>query len=196
MSPRDLVSVGHIDMARKAVSKTPGISREAFDADENLRLALIHLIQIIGEAGRQVSQDFCASHPEIRGAEITGMRHKVVHDYLGVDEDHVCQVVTEDLPSFDSSCVASLACETRRRAVSAACSAERVDGSETSSATGAGILSGGISATLEGFAMSDATEGASLSNPPAGELLERVADAVRILSSSGDAEGKPALSHR
>ena len=29
--------------------------------------------------------------------EIVGMRHKVVHDYLGVDEDIVWQVVTEDL---------------------------------------------------------------------------------------------------
>jgi uncharacterized protein with HEPN domain len=51
MSPRDLVYVGHmLDIARKAVSKTAGVSREAFDADENLRLALIHLIQVIGEA--------------------------------------------------------------------------------------------------------------------------------------------------
>lgn len=31
-------------------------------------------------------------------ADIIGMRHKVVHDYLGVDEDIVWQVVTEDLP--------------------------------------------------------------------------------------------------
>ena len=99
MSPRDLVYVGHmLDMARKAVTKTRGISRQAFDADENLRLALIHLIQVVGEAGRQVSRDFCASHPEIRWADIIGMRHKVVHDYLGVDEDIVWQVVTEDLP--------------------------------------------------------------------------------------------------
>ena len=79
MLPRDLVYVGHmLDMARKAVSKTQGISRETFDADENLRLALIHLIQIIGEAGRQVSRDFCAGHPEIRWTDIIGMRHKVV----------------------------------------------------------------------------------------------------------------------
>ena len=55
MSPRDLVYVGHmLDMARKAVGKTQGISRETYDADENLRLALIHLIQTIGEAARQV----------------------------------------------------------------------------------------------------------------------------------------------
>lgn len=41
MSPRDLVYVGHmLDMARKAVGKSAGLSHDAFDADENLRLAL------------------------------------------------------------------------------------------------------------------------------------------------------------
>jgi len=50
MSPRDLVYVGHmLDMARKAVAKTRDGSREQYDADENLRLALIHLVQVIGE---------------------------------------------------------------------------------------------------------------------------------------------------
>lgn len=101
MSPRDLVYVGHmLDMAKKAVSKTTNLSRAAYDADENLRLALIHLVQVIGEAGRRVSQEFSDSHPEIPWAEIIGMRHKVVHDYLGVDEDIVWQVVTEDLPQL------------------------------------------------------------------------------------------------
>jgi uncharacterized protein with HEPN domain len=104
MSPRDLVYVGHmLDMARKAVSKTQSISRETYDADENLRLALIHLIQTVGEAARQVSREFCNNHPEIRWADIVGMRHKVVHDYLGVDEDIVWQVVTADLPKLVAS---------------------------------------------------------------------------------------------
>jgi uncharacterized protein with HEPN domain len=88
MLPRDLVYVGHmLDMTKKAVSKTERLSRGAYDADENLRLALIHLIQIIGEAAHQVSREFSDRHPEIPWADIIGMRHKVVHDYLGVDED-------------------------------------------------------------------------------------------------------------
>jgi uncharacterized protein with HEPN domain len=78
MSPRDIVYVGHmLDMATKAA-----------------------IIQIIGEAGRNGSGQFCAEHPEIQWADIVGMRHKVVHDYLGVDEDIVWQVVTEDLPKL------------------------------------------------------------------------------------------------
>jgi uncharacterized protein with HEPN domain len=72
----------------------------AYDADENLRLALIHLVQVIGEAARQVSREFTATHPEIPWENIVGMRHKVVHDYLGADEDIVWQVVTEDLPKL------------------------------------------------------------------------------------------------
>ena len=52
---------------------------------------------MIGEAARQVSREFTASHSEIPWENIVGMRHKVVHDYLGVDEDIVWQVVTEDL---------------------------------------------------------------------------------------------------
>lgn len=94
MSPRDVVYVGHmLDTARKAVSKTQGLSRRAYDDDENLRLALTHLIQVIGEAARQISREFSDGHPEIPWADIVGMRHKVVHDYLGVDEDIVWQVV-------------------------------------------------------------------------------------------------------
>ena len=101
MSLRDFVYVGHmLDMARKAIGKTAGVTREAYDRDENLRLALTHLVQVIGEAARQVSRSFSDEHPEIPWTDIIGMRHKVVHDYLGVDEDIVWQVATDDLPKL------------------------------------------------------------------------------------------------
>lgn len=104
MSPRDPVYVGHmLDMARKAVAKTDGVTSDMYEGDENLRLALTHLVQVIGEAGRHVSREFCDEHPEIPWQDIVGMRHKVVHDYLGVDEDIVWQVVTEDLPPLIAS---------------------------------------------------------------------------------------------
>ena len=51
MPKDDSVYVGHmLDTARLAAAKVAGISREAFEADENLRLALTHLVQTIGEA--------------------------------------------------------------------------------------------------------------------------------------------------
>jgi len=62
---------------------------------------LAHLVQMIGEAARRVSAEFRAVHPAIPWVDIVGMRSKIVHDYMNVDEDIVWQVVTRDLPSLE-----------------------------------------------------------------------------------------------
>jgi uncharacterized protein with HEPN domain len=99
MRADDLLYFGHmLDTAHKALAKTQGIRRSDYDADENLRLALAHLVQVIGEAARRVSPEGQATHTNIPWREIMGMRHKIVHDYLNVDEDIVWEVVTHDLP--------------------------------------------------------------------------------------------------
>ncbi|MCH7808596.1 MAG: DUF86 domain-containing protein [Planctomycetes bacterium] len=87
-----------LDMARLAVRKVVGKTRAEFDADENLRLALTHLIQTMGEAARHVSPSFQHAHGRIPWAKIIGIRHKVVHDYMHVDYDIVWDVVTVNLP--------------------------------------------------------------------------------------------------
>ena len=101
MRKDDLVYTGHmLDMARKACAKLEGRARPDFDADENLRLALAHLVQTIGEAARHVSPTFQEAHPSVPWGLIVGMRHKVVLDYLHVDYDIVWDVVSSDLPSL------------------------------------------------------------------------------------------------
>jgi len=53
----DGVFVGHmLDLAESVIGKVAGMGRATFDADENLRLAVTHLIQTIGEAARRVSE--------------------------------------------------------------------------------------------------------------------------------------------
>lgn len=83
-------------ISRKVASKIAGVRREKLDEDENLRLALAHLLQTIGEAARRVSREFQEAHPEIPWGGIVGMRHKVVHDYMDVDEDVVWKTSVED----------------------------------------------------------------------------------------------------
>src|SRR5713101_7997708 len=98
MQKDDLVYAGHmLDTARRAMSKIAGKTRDDYDQDENLRMALAHLIQILGEAARHMSPALQKSHPEIPWKQIIGMRHRVVHDYLHVDYDIVWAVVTSDL---------------------------------------------------------------------------------------------------
>lgn len=100
--PKDeAVYPGHmVDMAEKVIAKTRDCTREQFDANEDLRLALVHLIQVIGEAARRVPDATRQHLTEIPWRAIIGMRNKVVHDYMDIDEDVVWLTVTEDVPAI------------------------------------------------------------------------------------------------
>jgi uncharacterized protein with HEPN domain len=66
MKKDDLVYVGHmLDTARAVVGKIHNVDREAFDRDDNLRLAITHLIQVIGEAASRVSSEFRDKHQSV-----------------------------------------------------------------------------------------------------------------------------------
>jgi uncharacterized protein with HEPN domain len=90
MPKDDAVYLGQmLEMARKVAYKLDGIERSDYDDDENLRLALTHLLQVNGEAASRVSRELRGAHPQIEWSAIIGMRQKVVHDYMNVDEDIV-----------------------------------------------------------------------------------------------------------
>jgi len=101
MAHDDAVYLGHmLDMTRRAVKAIKSKSRAKYDKDDMLRLGLTHLVQVIGEAASKVSEKFQREHPEIPWRKIIGMRHRIVHDYMRVDEDVLWQVVTTDLPAL------------------------------------------------------------------------------------------------
>lgn len=78
MPKDDLVYVGHmLDKAHEALSLVRGKTRQDYDHDTALRLALTHLIQVIGEAARHVSPQFRDRHTQIPWDAIAGMRSKI-----------------------------------------------------------------------------------------------------------------------
>ena len=87
-----------LDKTRQAILLTAGRTHEEFTRDDALKLAITHLLQIIGEAARRVSPDLRQAHPEIPWSAAIGMRHRVVHDYFSVDYDIVWATATQDLP--------------------------------------------------------------------------------------------------
>jgi len=98
---KDVVRLRHmLDAARKAIEFTQGRSRSDLDADEMLNLALIRLLEVIGEAAKSVSLDCCQSYPEIPWKQIAGTRDRLIHGYFDVDMDIVWEIVTADLPSL------------------------------------------------------------------------------------------------
>jgi len=101
MQKDDIVYLGHmLDMARKISVRVAGVSRADYDSDEDLRFVIAHLVQTIGEAAARVSMPTQEKHPEIPWKNITGIRHRIVHDYMGVDYDILWEVAMRHIPSL------------------------------------------------------------------------------------------------
>lgn len=87
-----------LDAARRAQAKAVGVTREQFDSDDTLQLALTYLLQNVGEAATRVPDEVRSKYPQVDWAAITGMRHRIVHDYLNVDFAMVWLALQEDVP--------------------------------------------------------------------------------------------------
>ncbi len=62
----DEVRLRHIlNAAREAVGFVEGQDRRSFETDRKLNLSLVRLLEIIGEAARGITNDFCREHPEL-----------------------------------------------------------------------------------------------------------------------------------
>jgi uncharacterized protein with HEPN domain len=69
----DKTRVQHmLDASRKIVAFTRDANRQTLGQDEILQLALVRLIEIVGEAATRISPALQTAHPEIPWAAITG----------------------------------------------------------------------------------------------------------------------------
>ena len=86
------------DHLEESIEVARGRSRVELDTDRLLALALLKLVEIVGEASTRVSDALKGAHPEIPWREIAGTRHHLVHGYDAVDYDILWTIVTKDFP--------------------------------------------------------------------------------------------------
>jgi uncharacterized protein with HEPN domain len=91
--------------AEDALSFVAGLDERAFLASGLHQSAVIRKLEVMGEAAGKVSNAFCAAHPEIPWKQMTGLRHRLIHDYGDVRLDIVWRVVREHCPA-SSPCYA------------------------------------------------------------------------------------------
>ena len=100
-NPDDLVRLHDmLEAAQKIRDLVARESRESFDENEVLQLALRYLVLIIGEAAYHVSRERRARYPGIPWAQIIGMRHHLVHGYSAVDLNILWVAVSENTPQL------------------------------------------------------------------------------------------------
>lgn len=94
----DQVSLGHmLDHAREAREMAAGRSRESLDQDRTFALAMVRLLEIVGEAATRVSVTARLDFPKIPWSRVVGLRNRLVHAYDDVDYDVLWEIVQSDL---------------------------------------------------------------------------------------------------
>jgi uncharacterized protein with HEPN domain len=80
-----------------------GMSFDVFSKDNKTVDAVVRNLGIIGEASNRLPADFKDSHPQIEWHKVVGLRHRIVHEYFGIDLQIVWQILQKDLPSLQDA---------------------------------------------------------------------------------------------
>ncbi|MFX1283505.1 MAG: DUF86 domain-containing protein [Promethearchaeota archaeon] len=103
MLKHEIEYLRHIrDECEFILTKSEGLTRELFDQDETLKRAFVRSIEIIGEATKNISNEFRLKYSDIDWKRIAGMRDVLIHSYFGVDYAIVWDVVKNHIPSLHS----------------------------------------------------------------------------------------------
>ncbi|MDQ0298439.1 uncharacterized protein with HEPN domain [Salibacterium salarium] len=76
---------------------TLGISSEEFDQNQLLIDAVVRNLEVIGEAAKHVPQEIRQKYSLIPWKNIIGLRNILIHEYFGIDEQIVWEIITTDL---------------------------------------------------------------------------------------------------
>ncbi len=101
MRREDRIRLRHIADALDSVARfTRGRQRRDLDSDEMLTFALVHALQIVGEAAARLSAETKAASPGVPWANLIGMRHRLVHAYFDIDHDILWSTAVEAAPAL------------------------------------------------------------------------------------------------
>lgn len=101
MEKDDLVFVEHIlDSIGKVEKYTDSINVHEFVDNDMVQDAVLRNLEIIGEATKNLSNDFRDKNPDIPWRKMAGMRDILIHDYLGIDLFAVWETIERDLPNL------------------------------------------------------------------------------------------------
>jgi uncharacterized protein with HEPN domain len=80
-----------------------GVTFEEFRNNREKQFAIIHALEIIGEAAKQVPASVRDEYPDIPWRDIAGMRDRLIHGYFSVNIERLWNTVQEDLPRLEKT---------------------------------------------------------------------------------------------
>jgi uncharacterized protein with HEPN domain len=89
-----------LGFAAKVQAYTNGLTQASFVANELVYDATLRNLELIGEAASKVPDDVRSAWPSVPWRQMTATRNRLIHGYLGIDDDTVWSIIETDIPAL------------------------------------------------------------------------------------------------
>ena len=89
-----------LDSIDSILDFTQNLSYQQYNDDFKLRLALIKLLEIIGEASNGITEETQLRFSDIEWPVLKSIRNILVHEYFGIDYDIIWNAIKDRIPEL------------------------------------------------------------------------------------------------
>ena len=89
-----------IRFGERVILYTSGFDRAGFAADRLTYDATLRNLELIGEAATRIPEAVRSAQSQIPWRMIIAMRNRLIHGYLGIDDDTLWSIVERDVPAL------------------------------------------------------------------------------------------------
>lgn len=89
-----------IGFAERVIAYTEGLDRAGFVASALHYDATVRNLELIGEAATHLPDAVRRENPQVPWRMIIATRNRLIHGYLGIDDDILWSIVREEIPTL------------------------------------------------------------------------------------------------
>jgi uncharacterized protein with HEPN domain len=89
-----------IGFAEKVITYTEGFDQQCFTVSGLNYDATLRNLELIGEAATHIPDGIRQNNPQIPWRMIIATRNRLIHGYLGIDNDTLWSIVQADIPAL------------------------------------------------------------------------------------------------
>lgn len=109
MKKNDTVYLKHIlDAIHQIETYVDSLDYAQFEQTRLVQDGVIRQLEIIGEASRNLSDEYRAQHAELPWRQIIGLRNRLIHAYFDVNLGIIWEIVQVNIPQLKHSINASI----------------------------------------------------------------------------------------
>jgi len=89
-----------ITFAEKVLSYSQDMLQDEFIADSLKYDATLRNLELMGEAATHIPEHIRSTYPQIPWRQIIATRNRLIHGYLGIDNDTLWSIIKQDVPTL------------------------------------------------------------------------------------------------